>query len=75
LCCGRRDIIAFALKIIVPAQKKVSLKLKINQVAVFFDIAPCSPYKNPRSDPEAGGDIFLRNVGSYTDYTVLFPRR
>jgi hypothetical protein len=26
-------------------------------------------------DPEDGGDIFLRNVGSYTDYTVLYNRR
>jgi hypothetical protein len=26
-------------------------------------------------DPEDGGETFLRNVGSYTDYTVLYPRR
>jgi hypothetical protein len=26
-------------------------------------------------DPEDGGDTFLRNVGSYTDYTALCPRR
>jgi hypothetical protein len=24
---------------------------------------------------EDGGDIFLRNVGSHTDYTALYPRR
>jgi hypothetical protein len=24
-------------------------------------------------DPEDGGNTFLRNVGSYTDYTVLYP--
>jgi hypothetical protein len=26
-------------------------------------------------DPEDGGDTFLRNVGSYTDYTALYPTR
>jgi hypothetical protein len=26
-------------------------------------------------DPEDGGDTFLRNVGSYTDYTVLYPKK
>jgi hypothetical protein len=26
-------------------------------------------------DPEAGGDTFLRNVGSYTDYTAVYPTR
>jgi hypothetical protein len=27
-------------------------------------------------DPEDGGDMFLRNVGSYsTDYKALYPRR
>jgi hypothetical protein len=26
-------------------------------------------------DPEDGGNTFLRNVGSYADYTVLYPRR
>jgi hypothetical protein len=26
-------------------------------------------------DPENIGDIILRNVGSYTDYTTLYPRR
>jgi hypothetical protein len=25
-------------------------------------------------DPEDGGDTFLRNVGSFTDYTALYPR-
>jgi hypothetical protein len=25
------------------------------------------------SDPEDGSDTFLRNVGSYTDQTQLFP--
>jgi hypothetical protein len=23
-------------------------------------------------DPEDGGDMFLQNVGSYTDYTALY---
>jgi hypothetical protein len=26
-------------------------------------------------DPEDGGGMFLRNVGSHMDYTVLYPRR
>jgi hypothetical protein len=26
-------------------------------------------------DLEDGGDTFLRNVGSYTDYMALYPRR
>jgi hypothetical protein len=26
-------------------------------------------------DPEDRGDIFRRNVDSYTDYTVLYPRK
>jgi hypothetical protein len=26
-------------------------------------------------DPEDGGDTFLRNVSSHTDYTALYPRR
>jgi hypothetical protein len=25
--------------------------------------------------PEDGGDIFLRNIGSHTEYTTLYPRR
>jgi hypothetical protein len=27
------------------------------------------------SPPEDGGDTFLRNICSYTDYTALYPRR
>jgi hypothetical protein len=26
-------------------------------------------------DPEDGGDTFLRNIGSHTHYTALYPRR
>jgi hypothetical protein len=26
-------------------------------------------------DPEDGGDTLLRNMGSNTDYTALYPRR
>jgi hypothetical protein len=26
-------------------------------------------------DPEDGSDTLLRNVGSYTDYTALYPTR
>jgi hypothetical protein len=26
-------------------------------------------------NPEDGGDSFLRNVGSYMDYTAPYPRR
>jgi hypothetical protein len=26
-------------------------------------------------DPEDGGDTFLRNIGSHTVYTALYPRR
>jgi hypothetical protein len=51
------------------------------KIAIFWDIAPCSPYMNRRfllgwfNDPEDGGDTFLRNVGSYTYYTALYSRR
>jgi hypothetical protein len=53
------------------------------KVAIFWDIAPCSPYVNQRLgwhllarwfrarlifDPEDGGDKFLRNSDSCTDY-------
>jgi hypothetical protein len=26
-------------------------------------------------DPDDGGDIFLEDVGSYTDYTMPYPSR
>jgi hypothetical protein len=42
-------------------------------VAIFWVIAPCSPYA--RVDPEDEGDSFLRKVGSHRDYTALYPRR
>jgi hypothetical protein len=34
----------------------------VMNVAIFWDIAPCSPYVS-------------RNVASHTDYMVLYPRR
>jgi hypothetical protein len=37
-------------------------KKQINEMKMIFD-------------HEVGGDTFLRNVGSYTDYTALYPRR
>jgi hypothetical protein len=42
-----------------------------------FCLATCSRLFLARLifDPEDGGDTFLRNVGSYTDYTALYPRR
>jgi hypothetical protein len=40
------------------------------KVAIFGDIAPCSPYVKGRF----GGDTTLRTVGSYLDYTALFPK-
>jgi hypothetical protein len=57
-------------------------------VAIVWDIAPCSPYMNRRFEghllhvgflfgwffySEDGGDTFLRNIGSHTDYTALYP--
>jgi hypothetical protein len=52
-------------------------------VADFWDIEPCRLYVNLLRailvrlifDPEDGADTFLRNVGSHTDYTALYPRR
>jgi hypothetical protein len=49
---------------------------------VFWRIAPCSPHVclafccmlllvRLTFNHEVGGDAFLRNVGSHTDYTVL----
>jgi hypothetical protein len=29
----------------------------------------------PIFDPEDGGGVFLRNVGSYRNYKVLYPRK
>jgi hypothetical protein len=58
----------------------------VMRVAIFWDIASCSPYINQRFrgkvlalwflarlifDPEGEGDTFPRNVGSYRDYTAL----
>jgi hypothetical protein len=42
-----------------------------------FCLAICSHWFLIRLifDHEDGGDMFLRNVGSYTDYRTLFPRR
>jgi hypothetical protein len=51
---------------------------------ILWDIALCTSYVNwhfggtyPSSvfDSEDGGDSFLRNVGSYMDYTRLYPLR
>jgi hypothetical protein len=62
----------------------------VMNVAIFWDIAPCSPYMNrcfgerslytpiSCSDdfyPEDGGDMLFRNVSSQMDYTVLYPSR
>jgi hypothetical protein len=76
------------------------LTVVVMNVAIFWDIAPCSPYLNQRfegtyqlhlegkkslparcfiarliSDPEDGGDTFLRNISSNTENTELYPRR
>jgi hypothetical protein len=42
-----------------------------------FCLATCSRWFLGRLifDPEDGDDTFFRNVGSYTDYTVLYHRR
>jgi hypothetical protein len=56
--------------------------------AIFWDLALCNPYMNQDFDgyapavrwylarlifePEDGGNIFIRNIGSRTDYTVLY---
>jgi hypothetical protein len=59
----------------------------VMKFAIFWDIALCSLYMSWLGylpslvscslifDPEDGGDTFLRNVGSYMDYTALYPRR
>jgi hypothetical protein len=58
-------------------------------VALFWDVDPCGPYVNRSfggtfhlnlqsrklAEKEVGGDAFLRNVGSNTSYTMLYPRR
>jgi hypothetical protein len=60
-------------------------------VAIFWDLAPYSPYVNRRFEEKypvtrwylAGLNVssedeshtFLRNAGSDTDYTALYPRR
>jgi hypothetical protein len=37
------------------------------------EIAPYRPYvPNLVFDPEDGGDTFLRNVGSHTDYATIY---
>jgi hypothetical protein len=67
----------------------VSTSVLQKKIASFWDIAPYSLYEltwlghllsrwfltRLIFGPEDGGDTFLRNVGSYTDYTVLYPRR
>jgi hypothetical protein len=40
-------------------------------VAIFWDIALCSPYANRCF----GGDMLLRNVSSHAGDTALYPRR
>jgi hypothetical protein len=60
------------------------------KIVILWDTAPCSHDPMAHSvyppaltlvscwlfcDPEDGGDTFLRNVGSHTDYTALYPRR
>jgi hypothetical protein len=54
----------------------------LTKVVIFCDIALCSPYLTERwflarliIYPDDGGDMFLRNVGSYTDYKALYSRR
>jgi hypothetical protein len=42
-----------------------------------MDVATCSRWFLAQLifDPEDGGDMFLENISSYTDYAVLNPRR
>jgi hypothetical protein len=49
----------------------------INPTDSSFCLTPCSRWFLARLifDHEDGGDTFLRNVGSYTDYTALYPSR
>jgi hypothetical protein len=44
---------------------------------ISFCLSPSSRWFLARLifDPEDGGDTLLRNVGSCTDYTALYPRR
>jgi hypothetical protein len=70
------------------------ITVAVMDVAIFWDMAPSSPYANRRFggtyhrhlqsrnsaeqeilDPENWGDMFLRNVGSQTDYTALYLGR
>jgi hypothetical protein len=52
------------------------------KVAIFWDIVLFSQYIDGRwflarliFGSENGGDTFFRNVGLYTDYTAVYPKR
>jgi hypothetical protein len=53
----------------------------VMNVAIFWDIAPCSSYGYTLVlawlifDPEGGGDMVLQNISSHLDYTAPFPQR
>jgi hypothetical protein len=77
------------LKFCLPACRYLSTAKYTNKIAIFWDIAQCSLYEPTWLGhllsrwfltrlifgPEDGGDTFLRNVGSYTDYTVVYQGR
>jgi hypothetical protein len=45
------------------------------KIAIFWDIQYSAPFSRSKNETyvqqEDGGDTFLGNVGSYTDYTAL----